>query len=222
MFRYRRRYYLVLYIGLSSFEIILVLLQPWTQTRSQTQKREHSKQCQEYYKNSRKQQKKKKRKKRGNVSEGELKWGQPITRSRRRPAIDLPKEASKKRRMADSEQNLPKGKKGWSHHLFKRISWKKKQKEAIQVLATPKATEGTTFKELAPKSFVRDLRAWSISSSTFGDYPGMYCGFSVVIKEYKETRELGFPFCKNKQDIRCMFCNNWGIILASHFCLVFY
>ena len=98
--------------------------------------------------------KKKKRKKRGNVSEGELKRGQPITRSRRRPAIDLPKEASKKRRMADSEQNLPKGKKGWSHHLFKRISWKKKQKEAIQVLATPKATEGTTFKELAPKNFV--------------------------------------------------------------------
>ena len=75
------------------------------------------------------------------------------------PTIDLPKEASKKRRMADSEQNLPKGKKGWSHHLFKRISWKKKQKEAIQVLATPKATEGTTFKELAPKNFVRDLRA---------------------------------------------------------------
>ena len=36
---------------------------------------------------------------------------------------------------------------------------KKKQKEAIQVLATPKATEGTTFKELAPKNFVRDLRA---------------------------------------------------------------
>lgn len=70
--------------------------------------------------------KKKERKKRGNVSEGELKCGQPITRSRRRPAIDLPKEASKKRRMADSEQNLPKGKKGWSHHLFKRISWKKK------------------------------------------------------------------------------------------------
>ena len=103
--------------------------------------------------------KKKKRKKRGNVSEGELKRGQPITRSRRRPAIDLPKEASKKRRMADSEQNLPKGKKGWSHHIFKRISWKKKQKEAIQVLATPKATEGTTFKELAPKNFVRDLRA---------------------------------------------------------------
>ena len=166
--------------------------------------------------------KKKKRKKRGNVSEGELKRGQPITRSRRRPAIDLPKEASKRRRMADSEQHLPKGKKGWSHHLFKRISWKKKQKEAIQVLATPKATEGTTFKELAPKNFVRDLRAWSISSSTFGDYPGMYCGFSVVIKEYKETRELGFPFCNNKQDIRCMFCNNWGIILASHFCLVFY
>lgn len=103
--------------------------------------------------------KKKKRKKRGNVSEGELKRGQPITRSRRRPAIDLPKEASKRRRMADSEQHLPKGKKGWSHHLFKRISWKKKQKEAIQVLATPKATEGTTFKELAPKNFVRDLRA---------------------------------------------------------------
>ena len=99
------------------------------------------------------------KKKRGNVSEGELKQGQPITRSRRRPAIDLPKEASKKRRMVDSEQNLAKGKKGWSHHLFKRISWKKKQKEAIQVLATPKATEGTTFKELAPKNFVRDLRA---------------------------------------------------------------
>lgn len=103
--------------------------------------------------------KKKERKKRGNVSEGELKCGQPITRSRRRPAIDLPKAASKKRRMADSEQNLPKGKKGWSHHLLKRISWKKKQKEAIQVLATPKATEGTTFKELAPKNFIRDLRA---------------------------------------------------------------
>ena len=106
-----------------------------------------------------KKKKKRKRKKRGNVSEGELKCGQPITRSRRRPAIDLPKEASKKRRMADSEQNLAKGKKGWSHHLFKRISWKKKQKEAIQVLATPKATEGTTFKELAPKNFVQDLRA---------------------------------------------------------------
>ena len=38
-------------------------------------------------------------------------------------------------------------------------SHEKKQKEAIQVLATPKATEGTTFKELAPKDFVRDLRA---------------------------------------------------------------
>lgn len=76
--------------------------------------------------------KKKKRKKRGNVSEGELKRGQPITRSRRRPAIDLPKEASKKRRMADSEQNLPKGKKGWSHHLFKRISWRKNRKRPFK------------------------------------------------------------------------------------------
>ena len=76
--------------------------------------------------------KKKKRKKRGNVSEGELKCGQPITRSRRRPAIDLPKEASKKRRMADSEQNLLKGKKGWSHHLFKRISWKKNRKRPFK------------------------------------------------------------------------------------------
>ena len=117
---------------------------------------------------------------------------------------------------------LAKGEKRIVSSSLQKNLMEKKQKEAIQVLATPKATEGTTFKELAPKNFVRDLRAWSISSSTFGDYPGMYCGFSVVIKEYKETRELGFPFCKNKQDIRCMFCNNWGIILASHFCLVFY
>ena len=117
---------------------------------------------------------------------------------------------------------LAKGEKRIVSSSLQKNLMEKKQKEAIQVLATPKATEGTTFKELAPKNFVRDLRAWSISSSTFGDYPGMYCGFSVVIKEYKETRELGFPFCKNKKDIRCMFCNNWGIILASHFCLVFY
>ena len=117
---------------------------------------------------------------------------------------------------------LAKGEKRMVSSSLQKNPMEKKQKEAIQVLATPKATEGTTFKELAPKNFVRDLRAWSISSSTFEDYPGMYCGFSVVIKEYKETRELGFAFCKNKQDIRCMFCNNWGIILASHFCLVFY
>lgn len=151
MFRYRRRYYLVLYIGLSSFEIILVLLQPWTQTRSQTQKREHSKQCQEYYKNSRKQQKKKKRKKRGNVSEGELKRGQPITRSRRRPAIDLPKEASKKRRMANSEQNLPKGKKGWSHHLFKRISWKKNRKRPFKFWQHQRPLKAQLLKSLHQK-----------------------------------------------------------------------
>ena len=116
---------------------------------------------------------------------------------------------------------LAKGEKRMVSSSLQKNLMEKKQKEAIQVLATPKATEGTTFKELAPKNFVRDLRAWDISS-TFGDYPGMYCGFSVVIKEYKETRELGFPFCNNKQDIRCMFCNNRGIILASHFCLVFY
>lgn len=47
-----------------------------------TQKREHSEPSQEYYQNSRKQ-KEKKRKKRANVSEGELKQGQPITRPRR-------------------------------------------------------------------------------------------------------------------------------------------
>lgn len=71
-----------------------------------TQKREYSEQRQEYYKNLRKQQKKK-RKVRANISEGELKQDQPTTRSRHRLAIDLPKEASKERRLGDSEQNLP-------------------------------------------------------------------------------------------------------------------
>ena len=222
MFRYRRRYYLVLYIGLSSFEIILVLLQPWTQTRSQTQKREHSKQCQEYYKNSRKQQKKKREKEERQCIRRRVK-----VRSTNYKIQTLPSHWSSQRSIKEKKNGwfwakLAKGEKRMVSSSLQKNLMEKKQKEAIQVLATPKATEGTTFKELAPKNFVRDLRAWSISSSTFEDYPGMYCGFSVVIKEYKETRELGFPFCKNKQDIRCMFCNNWGIILASHFCLVFY
>lgn len=95
--------------------------------------------------------KKKKRKKRGNVSEGELKRGQPITRSRRRPAIDLPKEASKKRRMADSEQNLPKGKKGWSHHLFKRISWKKNRKRPFKFWQHQRPLKAQLLKSLHQK-----------------------------------------------------------------------
>lgn len=72
-------------------------------------------------------QQKKKRKVRANISEGELKQDQPTTRSRHRLAIDLPKEASKERRLGDSEQNLPRGK-GWSQHLFKRIREKKRKK----------------------------------------------------------------------------------------------
>ena len=95
--------------------------------------------------------KKKKRKKRGNVSEGELKRGQPITRSRRRPAIDLPKEASKKRRMADSEQNLPKGKKGWSHHLFKRISWRKNRKRPFKFWQHQRPLKAQLLKSLHQK-----------------------------------------------------------------------
>lgn len=95
--------------------------------------------------------KKKKRKKRGNVSEGELKRGQPITRSRRRPAIDLPKEASKKRRMADSEQNLPKGKKGWSHHLFKRIPWKKNRKRPFKFWQHQRPLKAQLLKSLHQK-----------------------------------------------------------------------
>ena len=95
--------------------------------------------------------KKKKRKKRGNVSEGELKRGQPITRSRRRPAIDLPKEASKKRRMADSEQNLPKGKKGLSHHLFKRISWKKNRKRPFKFWQHQRPLKAQLLKSLHQK-----------------------------------------------------------------------
>lgn len=95
--------------------------------------------------------KKKKRKKRGNVSEGELKCGQPITRSRRCPAIDLPKEASKKRRMADSEQNLPKGKNGWSHHLFKRISWKKNRKRPFKFWQHQRPLKAQLLKSLHQK-----------------------------------------------------------------------
>ncbi|RMX49992.1 hypothetical protein pdam_00016655, partial [Pocillopora damicornis] len=82
--------------------------------------------------------------------------------------------------MADSEQNLPKGKKGWSHHLFKRISWKKNRKRPFKFWQHQRPLKAQLLKSLHQK----------ISSSTFGDYPGMYCGFSVVIKEYKETREL--------------------------------
>ena len=95
--------------------------------------------------------KKKKRKKRGNVSEGELKRGQPITRSRRCPAIDLPKEASKKRRMADSEQNLPKGKKGLSHHLFKRISWEKNRKRPFKFWQHQRPLKAQLLKSLHQK-----------------------------------------------------------------------
>ena len=61
---------------------------------------------------------------------------------------------------------LAKGEKRIVSSSLQKNLMEKKQKEAIQVLATPKATEGTTFKELAPKNFVRDLRAWSISSSS--------------------------------------------------------
>lgn len=221
VFRYRRRYYLVLYIGLSSFEIILVLLQPWTQTRSQTQKREHSKQCREYYKNSRKQQKKKKEKEERQCIRRRVKARSTNYKIQTSPSHWSSQRSIKEKKNGWFWATLAKGEKRMVSSSLQKNLMEKKQKEAIQVLATPKATEGTTFKELAPKNFVRDLRAWDISS-TFGDYPGMYCGFSVVIKEYKETRELGFPFCNNKQDIRCMFCNNRGIILASHFCLVFY
>ena len=82
-------------------------------------------QRQEYYKNLRKQQKKK-RKERANLSEGELKRGQATTRSRRRLVIDLPKEPSKKRRLGDSEQNLPRGKRMVSASLQKNQGKKRK------------------------------------------------------------------------------------------------
>lgn len=61
-----------------------------------------------------------------------------------------------------------------------------------------KVIEGIIFKEFVLKNFVWDLRVWFISSSIFEDYFGMYCGFFVIIKEYKEIRELGFFFSKNK------------------------
>ena len=161
-----------------------------------TQKREYSEQRQEYYKNLRKQQKKK-RKERANLSEGELKRGQATTRSRRSLVIDLPKEPSKKRRLGDSEQNLPRGKRMVSASLQKNQG--KKEKEVIQRPAAPKATEGTTFKELAPENLVRDQGARSIGSGTFGDcYPGKYRGISVMIEEYKEKRDFSFSFLQRE------------------------
>ena len=149
VFRYRRRYYLVLYIGLSSFEIILVLLQPWTQTRSQTQKREHSKQCQEYYKNSRKQQKKKK-------EERQCIRRRVKARSTNYKIQTSPSHWSSQRSIKEKKNGwfwakLAKGEKRMVSSSLQKNLMEKKQKEAIQVLATPKATEGTTFKELAPK-----------------------------------------------------------------------
>lgn len=161
-----------------------------------TQKREYSEQRQEYYKNLRKQQKKK-RKVRANISEGELKQDQPTTRSRHRLAIDLPKEASKERRLGDSEQNLPREKRMVSASLQKNQG--KKEKEAIQGPAALKATEGMSLKELEPENLVRDQGAQSISSGTFGDcYPGKYHCISVVIKEYKEKRHFSFSFLQRE------------------------
>ena len=162
-----------------------------------TQKREYLEQRQEYYKNLRKQQKKK-RKVRADISEGELKEDQPTTRSRHRLAIDLPKEASKKRRLGDSEQNLPRGKRMVSASLQKNQG--KKEKEAIQGPAALKATEGMSLKELEPEYLVRHQGAQSISSSTLtflqretrhevqvlqqsGDHPGIPLLFGVVLKK---------------------------------------
>ena len=154
-------------------------------------------QRQEYYKNLRKQQKKK-RKVRADISEGELKEDQPTTRSRHRLAIDLPKEASKKRRLGDSEQNLPRGKRMVSASLQKNQG--KKEKEAIQGPAALKATEGMSLKELEPEYLVRHQGAQSISSGTLtffqretrhevqvlqqsGDHPGIPLLFGVVLKK---------------------------------------
>ena len=162
-----------------------------------TQKREYLEQRQEYYKNLRKQQKKK-RKVRADISEGELKEDQPTTRSRHRLAIDLPKEASKKRRLGDSEQNLPRGKRMVSASLQKNQG--KKEKEAIQGPAALKATEGMSLKELEPEYLVRHQGAQSISSGTLtflqretrhevqvlqqsGDHPGIPLLFGVVLKK---------------------------------------
>ena len=75
----------------------------------------------------------------------------------------------------------------------------KKETEVIQRPAAPKATECTTFKELAPENLVRDQGARSIGSGTFGDcYPGKYHGISVVIKEYKEKRDFSFSFLQRE------------------------
>ena len=90
------------------------------------------------------------------------------------------------------------GGKGWSRHLFKRIRGKK-EKVVIQRPAALKATEDTTFKELAPENLVRDQGARSIGSGTFGDcYPGKYRGISVVIKKYKEKRDFSFSFLQRE------------------------
>ena len=162
-----------------------------------TQKREYLEQRQEYHKNLRKQQKKK-RKVRADISEGELKEDQPTTRSRHCLAIDLPKEASKKRRLGDSEQNLPRGKRMVSASLQKNQG--KKEKEAIQGPAALKATEGMSLKELEPEYLVRHQGAQSISSGTLtflqretrhevqvlqqsGDHPGIPLLFGVVLKK---------------------------------------
>ena len=90
------------------------------------------------------------------------------------------------------------GGKGWSRYLFKRIRGKK-EKVVIQRPAALKATEDTTFKELAPENLVRDQGARSIGSGTFGDcYPGKYRGISAVIKEYKEKRDFSFSFLQRE------------------------
>ena len=126
----------------------------------------------------------------------------------RRTTIELTrgtKEESKKRRLVDSEEYLPRGKRMVSASLQQRrekvgqkrkeeettaASQKKKAKPSQREIVVPsvkKAIERPNFKELATENLIRDNGARPIGSGTFGTcYPGTYRGISVVIKEYKE------------------------------------
>ena len=98
------------YIDLSPFDIVLVLLQSWSQISSEKLKRENIRNSVKNIIRIWENSKKRREKLELIYQKGELKEDQPTTRSRHRLAIDLPKEASKKRRLGDSEQNLPRGK----------------------------------------------------------------------------------------------------------------
>ena len=134
--------------------------------------KEYSKDQQKYYKNLRKGQKKRRKERKRLQQEIE----QNESKVSRRPTIDLSRaatEGTKKRKLEDSEKNLPRGKRMVSASLKtgKVMQSKKKGEKPSQrqilVPVVKKPKERSNLNELAAENLIRDKGAWSIGIGTF-------------------------------------------------------